>query len=240
MGPSLRREVARSRFEHGFDRRSLLTEVTLRFIDNYSNPDSWDDLLGSKSSEMWHRDLFGRRAFDGNSLPGVQTSEGRLVCMPEVKIECQAEDSTDHSRISEKDQKEIENESIEEITYLVHLITADRAIKQLFSVFVGYSFAAREGLVKELDKPIKMLEALLETSQTERCRIDGNYPTIKRAFDEMLAELNLSSKQWEAIAPAIIAVERLERSIMQDAAQRIATEILVNHFSDSAGSSSLT
>jgi hypothetical protein len=78
-----------------------------------------------------------------------------------------------------------------------------------------------------------MLKTLLEVSQVECCDRDGNYPTIKNVFDEMLRELGLNQRQWETIAPAVIAVERLERSIMEDTTRRIVQEILVQHLAGS-------
>jgi hypothetical protein len=166
---------------------------------------------------------------------GRETREGRVVFLPDVELKSVGDYSTSSSWVSDSKEAEIIAASQAEIVYLSHIAAADRTSKQIFSVFVGYSFAEREGLLQRSDKPIKMLKTLLEVSQTECCDRDGNYPTIKNAFDEMLRELGLNQRQWETIAPAVIAVERLEKSIMEDSARRIVQEILVNHFADSTG-----
>jgi hypothetical protein len=234
-GGSLRKEAERIKGQHENDRRALLTEIVLRFIDHYTNPDMWDCLLGSKSAEIWHRSLFGREDFDLSSLVGRETHEGRVAYQPDIKLKSLGEYATSPSWISEEEELEIIEASRVEIVYSAHMATADRAIKQIFSIFVGYSFAQRQGLLRDADKPIEMLKTLLEVSQVECCDRDGNYPTIKNVFDEMLRELGLNQRQWETIAPAVIAVERLERSIMEDTGRRIAQEILVQHLAGSTG-----
>jgi hypothetical protein len=234
-GGSLRKEAERIKGQHENDRRALLTEVILRFIDHYTNPDMWDYLLGSKSAEIWHRSLFGREDLDLNSLMGRETHEGRVTFLPDIELKSLGQYSTSPSWISKEEEQEIVAASRAEIVYSAHMATADRALKQLFSIFVGYSFGKRQGLLVHSDRPIEMLKTLLEVSQEECCDRDGNYPTIKNAFDEMLRELELNQRQWEAIAPAVIAVERLEGSIMEDTGRRIAQEILVQHLAGSTG-----
>jgi hypothetical protein len=155
--------------------------------------------------------------------------------LPDIELKSLVQYSTSPSWISKEEEQEIVAASRAEIVYSAHMATADRAIKQIFSIFVGYSFAQRQGLLRHADKPIEMLKTLLEVSQVECCDRDGNYPTIKNVFDEMLRELDLNQRQWETIAPAVIAVERLERSIMEDTTRRIVQEILVQHFADSTG-----
>jgi|GEM_PF-6855802 len=227
-GGSLRNEAQKVKTQHETDRRTLLTEVVLRFIDHYANPDMWDNLLGSKSAEIWYKTLFGREDFDQNSLMGLETREGRVAFFPDIELKSLGEYGTSCSWISRAEELEIIEASRAEIVYSAHMAAADRALKQLFSIFVGHSFAKRQGLLAHSDRPIEMLKTLLEASQEECCDRDGNYPTIKNAFDEMLRELDLNQRQWEAIAPAVIAVERLERSIMEDTARRIAQQTLLS------------
>jgi hypothetical protein len=227
-GGILRNEAEKVKIQHENDRRTLLTEVVLRFIDHYANPDMWDNLLGSKSAEIWYKTLFGREDFDQYSLMGLETQEGRVAFLPEIELKSIGEDSASSSWISREEKSGIIAASRAEIVYSAHIASADRALKQLFSLFVGYSFGKRQGLLAHPDRPIEILRALLEVSQAECCDRDGNYPTIKNAFDEMLREFDLNQRQWEAIAPAVIAVERLEKSIMEDTARRIAQQTLLS------------
>jgi hypothetical protein len=227
--------------QHLFDRRSLLSEVVLRFVDCFSDPERWDELIGSNSSKLWHAALFGRDDYDDNSLQGVVTpTEGRAVISPSVSASPR-EYQLNNGWIAESEANEgtevVEN-SRREVVCLTHMVNADRTMKQIFSVFVGYSFARRVGLVRDEKVNINLLEKLLAVSQFEECDRNGNYPTVIKAFNKMLRDIGLSKNEgdaiveWEAIAPALIAIEKAYRSLDKAKAQRIVQEELLKFTAD--------
>lgn len=219
-----------------FGRRSLLSEVVLRFVDCFSDPERWDELIGSNSSKLWHAALFGRDDYDDNSLRGVVTpTEGRAVISPSVSASPYREYQLNNGWIEESEadeSEEVVKNSRREVVCLTHMVNADRTMKQIFSVFVGYSFARRVGLVGDEKVNINLLEKLLAVSQFEECDIKGDYPTVINAFNEMLEEFGLSENEWEAIAPALIAIEKAYRSLDKAKAQRIVQEELLKFTAD--------
>jgi len=92
-----------------FGRRSLLSEVVLRFVDCFSDPERWDELIGSNSSKLWHAALFGRDDYDDNSLRGVVTpTEGRAVISPSVSASPYREYQLNNGWIEESEADESE------------------------------------------------------------------------------------------------------------------------------------
>jgi len=58
--------------KHEFDRRTLLTEVVLKFIESFDDPDTWDEFIGEGSAASWRAALLGRRDRDMNSASGEE------------------------------------------------------------------------------------------------------------------------------------------------------------------------
>ena len=206
------------RTRHKDDRQSLLTVALQKFVDCYCDPSRWDELIGSTASPLLYKDLFGRTDGDPN-LPWTQANGGEDRPQsegdwPRVTVQRIADGGFDDrpSFMYTEEQQEVVQEQLPEILCLTHMEVADTALKQLFSVSVGYSFARRKGLIDKNQRPDQeLLEQLMKSAQSEKCDKGGTYKCLNQAFKDMLHTFGISAEEWKSLAPAVIAIERCYR-----------------------------